>query len=281
MPRDALTVDLDRLRVPPGGPAGLAGRPTDDPQGLSKKDDGDRIKKTLAAHLGRLNELQERLYAERTRSLLVVLQAMDAAGKDSTVRRVFGGWNPQGVRVWNFKAPSKKELDHDFLWRVHKRAPGAGYVGVFNRSHYEDVLIVKVHGWADPATIERRYGHVNAFEALLADRGTKVLKVMLHVSKEYQLERLRRRLRRPDKRWKFNPEDLAERARWPDYQKAFEAALSKCSTGAAPWYVVPAERRWFRDLVLRQLLVETLEEMNPQFPDPAWEPGEFTAEGIG
>ena len=280
MPRDLLSVDLDRYRVSPGGPANLADRPTDDPQGLSKKDDGDAVRATLAAHLDRLNGLQERLYAERKQSLLVVLQAMDAAGKDSTVRRVFGGWNPQGVRVWNFKAPSKKELDHDFLWRVHKRVPGAGYVGVFNRSHYEDVLIVKVHNWADKQTIDRRYDHINEFEALLADRGTKVLKIMLHVSKDYQLERLRRRLRRADKHWKFNPEDLAERARWPDYQKAFEAALSKCSTEAAPWYVVPAERRWFRDLALRQLLVETLEGMNPRFPEPAWEPGEYTAEGI-
>ena len=278
---DPLTLDLDRYRVPPGGPAGLADRPTDDTRGLDKKSDGDRVKGRLAEHLGRLDELQEKLYAERTRSLLVVLQAMDAAGKDSTVRRVFGGWNPQGVRVWNFKTPSKKELAHDFLWRVHKRCPGAGYVGVFNRSHYEDVLIVKVHGWKSPDAIDRRYGHINNFEALLADRGTRVLKIMLHVSKAYQLGRLRRRLRRPDKHWKFNPEDLAERARWPDYQRAFEAALSRCSTEAAPWYVIPAEKRWFRDLAIRQLLVETLEDMNPKFPEPAWEPGEYTAEGIG
>ena len=277
---DPLTVDLDRYRIVPGGPANLAGRATDETRGLSKKKHGERVERRLAEHLDRLNDLQERLYAERQQSLLVVLQAMDAAGKDSTVRRVFGGWNPQGVRVWNFKAPTKKELDHDFLWRVHKRVPGAGYVGVFNRSHYEDVLIVKVHGWADEATIDRRYDHINNFEALLADRGTKVLKIMLHVSKDYQLERLRRRLRRPDKHWKFNPEDLLERARWPDYQKAFEAALTRCNSDAAPWYVVPAERRWFRDLVIRQLLVETLEEMNPRFPDPAWEPGEFTPEGI-
>ena len=281
MSRAPLLVDLDRLRVAPGDPAGLAGRATDDTQGLSKKDDRDRVEETLAAHPGRLNELQEKLYAERQRSLLVVLQAMDAAGKDSTVRRVFGGWNPQGVRVWNFKAPSKKELAHDFLWRVHKRTPGAGYVGVFNRSHYEDVLIVKVHGWRSPEQIDRRYGHINAFEALLADRGTKVLKIMLHVSKDYQLERLRRRLRRPDKHWKFNPEDLHERARWPDYQKAFEAALTRCNTAESPWYVIPSEKRWFRDLAIRQLLVETLEGMNPRFPEPAWEPGEFTAEGIG
>ena len=278
---NAVQLDLDRYRVPPGEAPDLAGRATDEAQGLSKKDDGGRAKEQLAVHLDRLNELQERLYAERARSLLVVLQAMDAAGKDSTVRRVFGGWNPQGVRVWNFKAPSKKELDHDFLWRVHRRVPGAGYVGVFNRSHYEDVLIVKVHNWADKDAIDRRYGHINDFEALLADRGTKVVKIMLHVSKDYQLERLRRRLRRPDKHWKFNPEDLQERARWPDYQKAFEAALTRCNTAESPWYVVPAERRWFRDLVIRQLLVETLEEMNPRFPAPAWEPGEYTAGGIG
>ena len=275
-----LHVDLGAFRVSPGGPAGLAGRATVDTQGLDKHDDKKAVKRTLEHHLARLNDLQEALYAERRQSLLVVLQAIDAAGKDSTVRRVFGGMNPQGVRVWNFKAPTQKELDHDFLWRVHKRCPGAGYVGVFNRSHYEDVLIVKVHGWAEPAVIDRRYGHVNAFEELLADRGTRVVKIYLHVSKDYQLERLRRRLRRPDKHWKFNPEDLAERARWPDYQKAFEAALTRCNTKAAPWYVVPAEKRWFRDLAVRQILVEALEEMNLQFPAPAWEPGEFTAEGI-
>ena len=191
-----------------------------------------------------------------------------------------GGLNPQGVRVWSFKAPTEKELAHDFLWRVHKQAPGAGYIGVFNRSHYEDVLIVRVHEWAEPDVIERRYEHINHFEALLADGGTRVLKLMLHVSPEYQLERLRRRLRKPDKHWKFNPDDLDERALWDDYQDAFEIALAQTSTEAAPWYVIPGEERWFRDLVVSQLLLETLEEMDPQFPEPSFDPADYPPDSI-
>ncbi len=275
-----MKIDLDRFRVRPGKRPHLGRRDAAGTQGLSEKKDEDRVERQLAEHRERLNDLQERLYAEGTQSLLVVLQAMDAAGKDSTVKHVFGAMNPGNVRVWTFKTPSKKELAHDFLWRVHKHAPGAGYVGVFNRSHYEDVLIVKVHGWADEATIERRYDHINNFEALLADRGTRVVKIMLHVSKDYQLERFRRRLRKPDKHWKFNPADLTERARWDDYEDAFESALERCSTDAAPWYVIPSEERWFRNLAISQLLVQTLEEMNPQFPPPAFDPAEYPPEEI-
>ncbi|QDT14911.1 PPK2 family polyphosphate kinase [Alienimonas californiensis] len=275
-----MKINLDRYRIRPGKRPDLKRRASADTQGLDEKGDADSVEEQLAEYRDRLADLQERLYAERKQSLLVVLQAMDAAGKDSTVEHVFGSMNPVNVRVWSFKKPTQKELDHDFLWRVHKQAPGAGYVGVFNRSHYEDVLIVKVHGWADKDAIERRYEHINHFEALLADRGTRVLKIMLHVSKDYQLERFRRRLRKPNKHWKFNPADLTERALWEQYQDAFEIALERTSTKAAPWYVVPSEERWFRNLAISQLLVSTLEEMNPRFPPPDFDPADYPPEAI-
>jgi len=273
-------IDLDRYRLRPGKRPHLKRRDAANTQGLSEKKDEDRVEDRLEVLRDRLTDLQEQLYAERKQSLLVVLQAMDAAGKDSTVKHVFGGMNPNNVRVWSFKTPTKIETEHDFLWRVHKHVPGAGYVGVFNRSHYEDVLIVKVHGWVDADTIDRRYDHINNFEELLTDGGTRILKIMLHVSKDYQLERFRRRLRKPDKHWKFNPADLTERALWDNYQDAFETALERCSTDAAPWYVIPSEERWFRDLVISELLVKTLEEMNPQFPPPAFDPEDYPPESI-
>ena len=269
-------IDLDRYRIAPGTSPSLADRPTDDTQGVSK----DAAKDQTDANQDRADALQERLYAEGEQSVLFVLQAMDAAGKDSTIRSVFGPLNPQGVRVTSFKAPSKLELAHDFLWRVHHKAPQKGHIRVFNRSHYEDVLIVKVHGWASPETIAARYEHIRAFERLLADAGTRVVKVMLHISKDYQLARFRRRLERPDKHWKFNPEDLTERGHWDDYQQVFEAALRETSTDAAPWYVIPAETRWFRDLAVSQLLVDTLETMDPQYPPPAFDPAEYPPDSL-
>ena len=261
----------DAYRVRPGDPVRLAERATDDDGGLSKDDARARLK----ANTERARELQERLYAERERSLLVVLQAMDAGGKDSTTEHVFGPLNPQGVHVASFKAPTEVELAHDFLWRVHQKVPPKGIIGVFNRSHYEDVLIVRVHGWAEPDVIERRYSHIRHFESLLADAGTTVVKVMLHISKDYQLERFRRRLERPDKHWKFNPADLDERALWDDYRRAFEVALERTSTEAAPWYVVPAETRWYRDLVVSQIAVDALEAIDPQYPAPSFDPADF------
>ena len=261
----------DPYRVRPGEPLDLAARPTDDDGGMDKEEARERLEENT----DRARDLQERLYAERERSLLVVLQAMDAGGKDSTTEHVFGPMNPQGVRVTSFKTPTERELAHDFLWRVHAKAPQKGMVRVFNRSHYEDVLIVKVHGWAPPDVIERRYGHIRAFEDLLADAGTTVVKVMLHISKGYQLERFRRRLERPDKHWKFNPGDLDERTLWDDYMAAFETALSRTSTEAAPWYVVPAETRWYRDLVVSQIVVDALEALDPQYPEPAFDPADY------
>jgi PPK2 family polyphosphate:nucleotide phosphotransferase len=275
-----MKVDLDRYRVVPGERPRLAERDTADTQGLSEAEDEDHVDALVAANQARMDDLQERLYAERKQSLLIILQAMDGAGKDSTIEHVLEGLNPQGVRVWNFGKPTEKELAHDFLWRIHKRTPGAGYIGVFNRSHYEDVLIVRVHDWAEPDVIERRYDHINHFEALLTDGGTRIVKLMLHVSPEYQLERMRRRLRRSDKHWKFNPDDLKERARWDEYMDAFETALTRCSTDVAPWYVIPGEERWFRDLVVSQLLLETLEDMDPQFPEPSFDPADYPPDSI-
>ena len=275
-----MKIDLDRYRIHPGTSVALADRDPADTQGYTEAEHEDEAKTYLATLKERFDELQEALYAEREQSVLFVLQAMDAGGKDSTIRKVFGDINPQGVRVWNFKAPSTLEKSHDFLWRIHHRAPGKGYMGVFNRSHYEDVLIVKVHGWAPPEIIERRYDHIRHFEALLADAGTRVVKVMLHISKDYQLERFRRRLRRSDKHWKFNPDDLKERALWEDYMRAFEVALERTSTDEAPWYVVPAEERWWRDVVVGEILLQTLESMDPQYPAPDFDPSEYTADSI-
>ena len=226
----------------------------------------------------RLVELQEKLYAEGKRSLLVVLQAMDAAGKDSTVREVFSPVNPTGCRVISFKAPSKEELAHDYLWRIHAHTPPDGHITVFNRSHYEEVLIVRVKGWAPEKVWKRRYGHINAFEKMLTDEGTHVLKFKIHISKDYQKERLQRRLDRPDKHWKFNPEDLTERAHWDEYMVAFNDMLEKCSTNYAPWYVVPSERRWFRNLLISRVIVDKLESMHLKMPEPTFDPSSIVLE---
>ena len=270
-------IDLDRYRVSPDGAFALTSIAPDDTQGLEDK---DAAKAALKANRKQMAELQERLYAEGKQSLLLVLQAMDTGGKDSTIRRVTEGLNPQGCSVASFKAPTERELAHDFLWRVHQQAPPQGHIRIFNRSHYEDVLIVKVHEWVSPEVIEQRYAHINAFERLLSDAGTRIVKVMLYISKDYQLERLRRRLRRPDKHWKFNPGDLDERKHWDAYMEAYEAALRRCSTEHAPWYVVPAERRWFRNLVVSSLLLNALEAMDPQYPAPTFDPADYPPESI-
>ena len=268
-------VDLDRYRIAPGAPVRLAERATDDTQSLDRTE----AEAETARLIEEIDGLQERLYAEGRQSLLIVLQAMDGAGKDSTIRSVFGPLNPQGIRIAAFKAPTEPELAHDFLWRIHQQAPGKGELVVFNRSHYEDVLVVKVHGWAPADIIERRYDHIGAFERLLDDAGTRVVKLMLHVSKDYQLERMRKRLEDPQKHWKFNPGDLEERKLWDDYQRAFETALERTSTERAPWIVVPSEKRWFRDLIVARLVAEALRAMNPQFPAPAYDPDAVSLDG--
>lgn len=269
-------IDTARFRIAPGESVDLSSRPTEVSLGHSD----DALEALLDENADALDELQERLYAESKQSLLVVFQAMDAGGKDSTTRKVFGPLNPQGIRVWSFKKPTPIELAHDFLWRVHRRAPGNGYIGVFNRSHYEDVLIVKVHGWASGETIDARYDHIVNFERLLASGGTRVVKIMLHISKDYQRERFVRRLERDDKHWKFNPDDLKERALWDDYMAAFETALERTSTPEAPWYVVPAENRDFRNALVSQIVREALEEMDPQYPEPEFDPEEYPVDSI-
>lgn len=272
-----MKVNLDQYRVVPGNDFRLSDFSTDHVDPAISRDEADDSHKENRKLMA---ELQERLYAEDKQALLLVLQAMDTGGKDSTIRSVMKGVNPQGCRIYGFKAPSKRELSYDYLWRVHQRVPSKGHIGIFNRSHYEDVLIVKVHQWVSPKVIEQRYRQINDFERLLDETGTKVVKVMLHISKDYQLERLRRRLRKPDKNWKFNPGDLEERKLWDSYMDAFEVALNKCSTDAAPWYVIPAENRWYRNYLISSLLVETLEEMNPQFPEPDYDPSKYPPESL-
>jgi len=215
-----------------------------------------------------LSELQARLWAENRRSLLVVLQALDAGGKDGAIRKVFGGVNPQGCRVTSFKAPSEEELAHDFLWRAHQAAPRRGEIGIFNRSHYEDVLIVRVHDLVAKSVWSQRYGLINDFEANLAAAGTTIVKCFLHISKEEQAARFRERLENPERHWKFRAADLEERAYWDDYQGAFEDVLAKTSTATAPWYVIPADHKWYRDWALLSVLVATLRDLDPQYPPP-------------
>lgn len=209
------------------------------------------------------------MWAERKQRLLVVLQAIDAGGKDGTIRSVFGLLNPQGVKVTSFKRPTKLELAHDYLWRVHPHVPGNGEIVVFNRSHYEDVLVVKVHGYAPSDTIEKRYNHIRSFEQMLVDEGTTVVKIYLHISKDEQKRRLESRLNTPEKQWKFNKDDLKERAYWEQYQDAFETMLKETSTQDAPWYVVPANNKKYRNEVISTLICEVLESLDMAWPKAA------------
>ncbi len=274
------SLDYSQYRVPTNGRFSLADIDPGDSQGLVRERDGQAVEARLAQVQVRLDELQHRLFAESKQALLLVLQAMDTAGKDNTIRRVMAPLNPMACRVTNFKSPSGAERARDFLWRVHSHAPRRGSIGVFNRSHYEDVLIARVHNLAPLTLIEKRYGHINDFERMLNDHGTRIVKVMLHISKGYQLKRLKRRLKRPDKHWKFLPDDLRDRERWDDYMDAYEIMLQRCSTAYAPWYVIPAENRWLRNLIISQLLLDNLEDMNPQFPEPQFNPEDYPPEAI-
>lgn len=214
----------------------------------------------LASDSTELAQLQERLYAEGTRSIVLLLQGMDTCGKDGTVKHVVGQVNPAGLRITSFKKPSPAELKHHFLWRIRRALPEPGFLGIFNRSHYEDVLVVRVH---DLAPWERRYDEINRFEA---KAGVTWIKCMLHISRDEQRDRLLARLGDPTKRWKFNVGDLSERERWDDYAAAYQDALARCDTEAAPWYVIPADRKWYRNWAIQQLLLETLRELDPQYP---------------
>lgn len=216
----------------------------------------------------KIENLQERLYAEGRQSLLVVFQAMDTGGKDGVIKKVLEGINPQGVRVTSFKAPTPEELAHDFLWRVHQYAPPRGYIGVFNRSHYEDVLVVRVNNIVPKSVWKTRYDAINQFEKLLASNGTRILKFYLHISKDEQKQRLLARLADPQKQWKFAMGDLPVREQWDDYMKAYEVMLERCNTDYAPWHIIPANHKWYRDLVVAKTILVALEDMNPQFPAP-------------
>ena len=255
--------DYPRYRAGPGERLSLADVDPGESEHYEKKKD---VAKALEAQRRRIQDLQERLYAENEQGLLVVLQAMDTGGKDGTIKHVFGGVNPQGCRISSFKAPSAEEANHDFLWRYHKSAPAKGRIGIFNRSHYEDVLVVRVKGIVPEEVWRERYGLINEFERNLTRNGIAVLKFFLHISRDEQKRRLESRLADPDKRWKFSKNDIKERAFWDDYQAAFEDAINECSTAHAPWYVVPANKKWYRNLVVARTIADTLEAMDPRFP---------------
>ncbi len=263
------------LLVKPGEKVKLSDRDTGYTGDFSGKSE---TAETLQKNLKRLNQLQQLLYAEDKRAVLVVLQAMDAAGKDGTIRHVMTGLNPQGCSVTSFKVPSAEEADHDFLWRIHKAVPARGDIGIFNRSHYEDVLIVRVHELTPKSVWSKRYEQINTFERILTDNGVKILKFFLHISKEEQKKRLQARVDDPIKNWKMSPVDLEERKRWDEYQSAYEDALSKCSTPWAPWFIIPADKKWFRNLAVSQILVETMEEMDMKYPKPKFDVSQTVVE---
>jgi PPK2 family polyphosphate:nucleotide phosphotransferase len=222
----------------------------------------------MAADVARIDVLQELMYAQGKHALLCIFQAVDCGGKDGTIRKVFGDVDPMGIVSISFKAPSHTELAHEYLWRVHKAVPPRGYLGIFNRSHYEDVLIARVHGLAPAAAIEQRYDQINAFEKHLHDNDVTILKFYLHISKDEQKQRLQERIDDPKKRWKFSPGDLEERAWWDHYMEAYDIALRRCSTAWAPWYVIPADRNWYRNAVVAHILRKTLEGMDLKYPKP-------------
>ena len=238
-------------------------------------DSTGRIKNKKAAYaamkknLERLGELQSVLYAENKRSILIVLQAMDAGGKDGTIKHVMGPLNPQSCKVCSFKGPTDEELSHDFLWRIHKQTPGKGQIVIFNRSHYEDVLIARVRHLVDKKIWSKRYTQINNFEKLLAENNTHIFKFFLHISKDEQLKRLRARIDEPAKNWKINLQDFEERKYWADYVRAYEDALSRCSTSYAPWYVIPANKKWFRNYAVSEIITDALDAMKMKYPKPS------------
>jgi PPK2 family polyphosphate:nucleotide phosphotransferase len=264
-------------RVAPGTKVALADH---DPADRGTYEDAEEARAELAGLVEKIADLQARLYAEDQRSLLVVLQGIDAAGKDSSVKHVFRGTNPQGVRVYSFKEPSNEEAAHDFLWRYHQHTPGKGMIHVFNRSHYEDVLVVRVKELVPEERWRSRYDSINDFERMLAREGTTIVKFFLHISKDAQMDRFRERLEREDKHYKFSANDVRERRRWDAYQEAYEEALNHTSTDWAPWYMVPADHKWYRNLVVARTVATVLEEMNPRWPEPEEDLESFAAEEL-
>lgn len=257
--------DTDLGRLPAGDTPGWKG-------------DKDSARAEAQVLRERLETLQRRLFAENRRSLLLILQAVDAGGKDGAVRKVFAGLNPRGVRAVAFEAPTDIERAHDFLWRVHREVPPAGTIGVFVRSHYEDVVTARVRGTVPEPVWRARYAHIRHFESLLHDAGTRIVKAFLHIDRDEQKERLLARLQEPEKLWKFDPDDLDDRARWDDFMRAYRDAIVHTHRPHAPWYVIPANKKWFRDLALLRLLVETLQDMDPQYPPAAFDPDAVTVD---
>ena len=253
------------LLVAPGSKVRLAKIDPSDTHGKHK----DACDEQLTKNLDKLSILQYRLYAESKRSLLIVLQGIDAGGKDGTIRHVMSGFNPQGASVTSFKVPAGEETQHDYLWRVHKAVPKFGEIGIFNRSHYEDVLVVRVHNLVPPSVWKKRYEQINNFEQMLTDNGVHIVKFFLYIDRDEQKRRFEARLEDSAKHWKFSPADVEERKFWDDYTRAFEEAIERCSKPNAPWYIIPANRKWFRNLAVSEILVHTLEEMKMKFPKPA------------
>ncbi len=254
--------------VTPGEPLDLAVRDPGQTLGFDK----DHAKKPFKKNIEALQDLQRVLYAQARHAVLVVFQALDAGGKDGCVRHVFGPLNPASCRVTSFKAPTPEELSHDFLWRIHRAMPARGEIGVFNRSHYEDVLIVRVHELVPRRVWMKRYEQINAFEAMLTASDVTIVKFFLHISRDEQLRRLQKRLDDPTKHWKFNPQDFEERKCWDAYQSAYHDALTQCSTPAAPWYVIPSDHKWFRNLAVSTILRQTLEGLGMEYPQPDFDP---------
>jgi len=259
-------MDDEMYRVPPKGKIKLKDYdPNDSKLFDGNKKDGKEALQKLNAEL---ETLQEELYAQAKHRVLVVLQAMDTGGKDGVIRAVFEGVNPQGVKVASFKTPTPVELAHDYLWRVHQQTPGKGEMVIFNRSHYEDVLVVRVHNLVPEEVWSRRYQHIREFERMLAEEGTTILKFYLHIDLQEQAERFLARVEDPTKQWKFNPGDLDERARWDDYMKAYEEMLNQTSTAWAPWYVIPSNKKWYRNWLISKILIKSLKNLNMQYPAP-------------
>ncbi len=257
---------MKRYRVKPDHKVKLADY---DPSETAAFPDGKQAARdAMAKHTDKLVDLQERLHAEHRHKLLIILQGMDTAGKDGTIRRVFDGVNPQGVKVASFKQPTPVELAHDYLWRIHPHVPAAGEIVIFNRSHYEDVLVVRVHDLVPKSTWSRRYEHINQFERMLADEGTTILKFFLHISKNEQKQRLQERLDTPDKQWKISPADAKERLLWPKYMQAYDETLARTSTAWAPWYVIPADHKWYRNYLVGGIIVDALRGLRIQRPQP-------------
>ncbi len=260
-------MDEEKCRIPPKSKINLKDF---DPNDTSLFDGGKKEAKAAMVELNqKLSELQELLYAEGKHKLLIILQAMDTGGKDGTIRSVFEGVNPQGVKVASFKTPTALELSHDYLWRIHQHTPTRGEVVIFNRSQYEDVLVVRVHSLVPEEVWSKRYEHINAFERMLCDEGTTILKFYLHIDLKEQAKRFLARVEDPTKQWKFNPGDLSERERWHEYMHAYEDMLNRTSTAWAPWYVIPANKKWYRNWLIAKIVVKTLKDLDMRYPQPA------------